>query len=465
MNQMWNEVQPVDRYQVVSNGLLHEYDRKVISFLYQPLIGTNCFSLYSILWNELEENRLWSDEWTHYHLMNFLALNLKEIYEARLKLEGIGLLKTYVKKAGDERSFIYELQPPLSPEQFFTDGMLNVFLYRQLGHSHFQRLKKFFSDRAIEKDAHQEITRTFQDVFTTNGNQFIQDVDAQNASTIDNHHQYISRKNTSTIKVNAEDFNFELLFAGLHELLIPKKAITKQVKEAISNLAFLYNVNAVEMKNLLLSSLNSEQEIDINELRKATRDWYQLEHADEVPKLVDRVQPSIHRDVSEETKTQEDKLIYYLEITSPRQLLIDISDGAEPSKGDLQAIEEIMFQQQLPAGVVNVLIQYVMLKTDMKLTKNYLEKIASHWSRKKVKTVKEAMELAKNEHRQYQQWADNKKDKKTIKKPTIRTEKLPKWFTEKDEIPKENIDIQDEESIEEKRRRLESIQKKYKNGR
>ncbi len=85
MNQMWNEVQPVDRYQVTSNGILHEYDRKVISFLYQPLIGTNCYSLYSTLWNEIEINRIWSDDWTHYHLMNFLGLNLREIYEARLK--------------------------------------------------------------------------------------------------------------------------------------------------------------------------------------------------------------------------------------------------------------------------------------------------------------------------------------------------------------------------------------------
>lgn len=38
MKQIWNEIQPVDRYRASSNGLLQDYDQKVISLLYQPLI-------------------------------------------------------------------------------------------------------------------------------------------------------------------------------------------------------------------------------------------------------------------------------------------------------------------------------------------------------------------------------------------------------------------------------------------
>ena len=68
----------------------------------------------------------------------------------------------------------------------------------------------------------------------------------------------------------------------------------------------------------------------------------------------------------------------------------------------------------------------------MKLSKNYLEKIATHWSRKKVKTVKEAMEMAKNEHRQYQEWASGKNERKQRRRQPIRTEKLPDWFVTED---------------------------------
>ena len=38
-----------------------------------------------------------------------------------------------------------------------------------------------------------------------------------------------------------------------------------------------------------------------------------------------------------------------------------------------------------------------------------LTKIASQCSKKDIKTVKEAMELAKKEHRQYTEWAKEKK--------------------------------------------------------
>jgi replication initiation and membrane attachment protein len=247
--------------------------------------------------------------------------------------------------------------------------------------------------------------------------------------------------------------------------LVPRKAITKKVREAISNLAYLYGIDAIQMKNLVMTAMDDVQnEVNIEELRKAARDWYQLENHDSLPSLIDKIQPPLHQADMDVPKTREEKLIRYLETTSPRQLLIDISGGAEASKGDLQIIEDVMFKQKLLPGVVNVLIQYVLLKTDMKLTKSYIDKIASHWARKKVTTVQEAMELAKKEHRQYIEWAENKKKTKTAgKKQPIRTEALPEWFNEQDD--QENSDKTTKpqnRQYEEKKREIEEKLKKYK---
>src|SRR5690606_18031433 len=107
-----------------------------------------------------EENRLWSASNSHHSLMNFMGMNLKEIYHARLKLEGIGLLKVYQKKDEDTRSFIYELLPPLNPEQFFLDGFLNMYLYKKIGKNQYTRLKSFFSDESIkDRQGYLEITK------------------------------------------------------------------------------------------------------------------------------------------------------------------------------------------------------------------------------------------------------------------------------------------------------------------
>ncbi|AZU63578.1 replication initiation and membrane attachment family protein [Neobacillus mesonae] len=464
MAQHWQEILPIDRYIVSANGLLHEYDRKVLTFLYQPLIGSTCYSLYMTLWSELEENRLWAESSTHHLLMNLLGMNLKQIYEARMKLEGIGLLKTYVNTEDGERSFIYELYPPLSPEQFFLDGMLNIYLYRKIGKNHFARLKRFFTDQQIPKgNGFVDITKAFQDVFaseTPERMQYLQD--ASSDLDIEENERFIGRHEQREIQIDTNSFDFQLLMAGLNESLVPKKALTPKVKEVISNLAFLYSIDPIQMKNIVLSAVNESSEIDIEELRKGARDWYQFVNYDQLPSLVERSQPAAHRVQAAEPKTKEEKFIRYLEITSPLQFLKDISGGAEPSKSDIQIIEDVMFKQKLLPGVINVLLHFVMLRNEMKLTKGYVEKIASHWARLQIKTVKEAMDLAKKEYRTYLSWAENKKtgNKGTKQKP-IRTELLPEWFDEAPSKQQGNPEKANNNDLEAKKREIEEMLKAF----
>lgn len=468
MAQHWQETLPIDRYHVAAGGLLHDYDRKVLTFLYQPLIGPTCLSLYMTLWAEIEENRLWSQSGTHHNLMTIMDLNLKEIFHARQKLEGMGLLKTYVKNSEDGRSFIYELQPPLSPQQFFLDGMLNVYLYRKIGKNQFLRLKRFFSDKFPEAEpGYSEITKAFQDVFLSVPPQaLLYNEDSAADLTEAETQTFIGRKESNKIQINTAEFNFDLLVGGIQDSLIPKKAFTTKVKEAISNLAFLYGIDAIKMKNIVLSAVTDDSEIDIEELRKAARDWYQFEYQDQLPALLDRTQPFPHKAGIDQPKTKEEELVHYFEKTSPRQLLIDLSGGAEPSKSDLQIIEEVMFKQKLLPGVVNVLVQYVMIKTNMKLTKAYIEKIASHWSRKKISTVTDAMELAKSEHRQYLDWAEGKKTPAASgKRKSVRKEVLPDWFEKKSENGPDQPQNQEDPDFEIEKKKLEEELKKFKSGR
>ncbi|GHH97259.1 replication initiation and membrane attachment family protein [Neobacillus kokaensis] len=459
MAQHWQEILPIDRYIVSANGLLHEYDRKVLTFLYQPLIGSTCFSLYMTLWSELEENRLWSETSTHHLLMNILNMNLKEIYEARLKLEAIGLMKTYAKTDEGERSFIYELSPPLNPQAFFMDGMLNIFLYRKIGKQHFARLKRFFSVPSAPKETeYQDVTRAFHDVFAAaspESLQYMQDISSELESEANE--QFIGRHEQKGIQIDTNTFNFDLLLSGLNESLVPKKAITQKVKDVISNLAFLYNIDPIEMKKFILGALDEKDEIDIEELRKGARDWYQFVNYDQLPSLISRTQPAAYHVQLTEPKTPKEKLIRFYETTSPLTVFKELSGGVEPANSDLKTLEEVMIKYKLPPGVVNVLIDYVMRKADMKFTKGLVDSIASHWARKQVKTVKEAMEVAKNEN-----WTNEGKiGGKNARKKPIRTEILPEWFDEQpakqqDQQPKAN-----NTDLEAKKREIEEMLKAF----
>nr|WP_279326582.1 DnaD domain protein [Bacillus kexueae] len=439
--------------------MLHDYDRKVMTMLYQPLIGVKAYSLFMSLWSEVEENKLSGSESTHHVLMSMMQLPLNEIYQERLKLEGLGLLKTYVAEEIDTKKFIYELQPPLSPKWFFQDGMLNVFLYNRVGKNRYQQLKAFFSDESMNEKA-RNITRNFDEVFQS---VLLSELKTEPEEGMELARDYVDRSKGATVSVGDEVFDFSLFLAGISENLIPKKSITPSVKEAIKKLSYVYSIGPIEMKNVVLDAMDVNEEVNIEKLRKSARDWYQLEYGGELPSLVEKVQPIAYRVAKSDHLDDKDReLIEQLESLTPKQFLVDISGGIEPAPSDLRILEDVMFKYQLLPGVVNVLVYYVMLRTDMKLQKGYVEKIASHWGRKGVKTVKEAVEMAKKEHRQYQEWAEAKTSNDKKRRPIIRKEKLPKWL--KNNQNEETVEKEiDDEEFERERRKLEEKIKRFKN--
>ena len=89
---------PADTYTVLNKTIITDKDRKLISMLYQPIIGYTAVSLYYTLIDDLDRLEIISDDLTHYHLMTTMQLKLDDIVIAREKLEAVGLLKTYMKK-------------------------------------------------------------------------------------------------------------------------------------------------------------------------------------------------------------------------------------------------------------------------------------------------------------------------------------------------------------------------------
>ena len=161
----WKELLPVDTLQIESSGLLHEYDRRVLTLLYQPLIGAGAYSLYMTLWSALEQQDRIVTTMTHHNLLLMVGWNLKKVLEERRKLEGIGLLKTYLKEEDEPRHFTYELQAPLTPDRFFNDGVLNIYLFNRLGRNRYIDLRKYFTVEKSDLTNYSDITASFNEVY------------------------------------------------------------------------------------------------------------------------------------------------------------------------------------------------------------------------------------------------------------------------------------------------------------
>ncbi len=416
---------PADTYIVVNKTILQENDSKILTMLYQPIIGITAINLYLTLCLDLDKNEFMSEEVSHHHLMTNMRMKLEDIVVAREKLEAIGLIKTYFKSSDEVNNYIYEIFSPLSASEIFSHPILNIVLYNNVGKREYERLVSRFKVPKINYTNYEDITRNFDDVF-----------DSVSGTMFENALKDI--KNTHKLNINIEnEFDFELLESLLPSGLLSKRTFTKDIKNLIQNLSFVYNIDVEPMKNLIINSVNEKHNIDKTLLRKNARNYYQFEHSGKLPSLIYRKQPEYLRS-PEGRDSKRAKMIYTFETVNPYSFLKSKYNGAEPTSRDLNMIESLMNDLELKPAVVNVLIDYVMKINDKKLTKNFVETIAGQWKRLNIETAEDAMIQAEKECKK----KNNSKTSKTYKKEET---PLPDWFDK--DIKKSEATKEEEEEI------------------
>ncbi len=427
MSTHWKEVLPVDSYRIRLADFITEIDTHVLTLLYQPLIGANAVGLYKSLLAQLPKDVFEGDVHTHQHLRLMVGLTMSDLLEARKKLEAIDLMRTYQHKSQDKRSFIYEIQPPMKPVQFFTDDVLSVFLFNKLGKKGYLAIKERFSLKEIDQDAYEEVTVSFSDVFASLQHSEMQSalMDRQ-GSTTDGRHNILGKDKQG---LSFQNFDSELMIQSLSSYVVPKDVLTDELLELVKKLAFVYQVEPLTMANLIERAIVNG-ELEGKNLRKTVQTWYKLESSAVAPALGLKTQPESKRTVQEEPKSEEERVIRFYEETAPLTLLELRQEGAVVSPPDIKIIEELMVDYLLNPGVINVLIDYNLFQNDMKLSKLFMQKIAGHWKRKKIGTVPEAIQLVKTDKQKKKEGQANRSAGKRNKRQSA----LPKWLVqEKDE--------------------------------
>ncbi|MFG6148307.1 replication initiation and membrane attachment family protein [Halobacillus sp. B23F22_1] len=435
---------PVDGFLLTKKGSTPKHAHWSLTHLYQPVIGILGISLYQFLTSEWETNDREQVQ-THHAIMTYLSCPLDKIYEARKKLEAIGLIKTFVKKEEDT-VYLYELRPPLAAEEFLDDTFLSLLLQHEIGSDKLEQLKKrLMINRSSLYEGYEEVTVSFDEVFHPQ----IKGTDHPYINSAEGKQDNVNIQKGPVISERRIDFNW--LQEALKQRMYPAgKILTGINKKVISQLGALYNLSSTEIERALTWSINEDNELDLEEFKSACHDFMKS-HTDDNEQILNKREKVISS--SKDSGSKEDQFVELLEQISPRELLEDLSTGNQASSQDMRMVRDVMTEQGLTPGVMNVLVHYVLLKTDMKLSKPYLEKIASHWARKNVSTVRQAMNLAKAEHQQYQQWGNQPKRKYQNKK----TEVIPEWFKKQDERRQQQEKLQssyDTSDLEERIRKL-----------
>ncbi len=414
-------VLPADTYTVINKSIITSYDKKIITMLYQPIIGYTAVSLYNTLLDDLEKTQMMSEDLTHHHLMNTMQLRLEDILVSREKLEAVGLIKTYMKK-DNINQYVYVVYSPISANEFFNHPVLNVVLYNNLGKKEYEKVKNYFKIPKIVLKDYEDITASFDDVFTP----------VRGTAEVS---EDIITNNSNNININNR-IDYSLLISGLPEY---EKCFTDDTKELINTLSYIYNLDTLDMQGLIRNSINEKGMIDKSVLRKSCRDYYKFDNFGNLPTLIYNKQPEyLKKPKGDNSKWA--KMVYTFENITPYQLLKAKYKGGNPTERDKKLIEDLLVEQKLAPGVVNVLISYVLKINNEQLNRNYIETIAGQWKRLNVETVEDAMRLAEKKHKELNKTIH--KEKNVTKK--VKEEKLPAWFNKEQEILETTKEEQEE---------------------
>lgn len=415
---------PADTYVVVNKTILHNEDRKIITSLYLPIIGTDAVMLYFTLWSDLDNSEILSSEFSHQKLVSSLRITINELQTSFDKLEAIGLIKAFIKE-GNVNNYIYEIFSPVSASEFLSHPILNIVLYSNVGKREYDNLVKAFKIPRLNTSNYKDITKSFNDVF-----------ESTSMTSYDLSLEDIRKYNKLKLNINS-NFDFNFLISSMPKNLDTSKMFSKDIKELIINLSFIYDIDAIKMANIVKVSLNDNGSINRESLRKNSRNFYQFNNGGLLPTIIDNNQPEYLRKPIGDTSRRA-KMIYTFETISPRELLINKNNGNEPTRRDLKLIEDLLVDYKLKPGVVNVLLDYAINVNNKKLTRGFVETIAGEWQRKGIETVEDAMNNCEKVHK--------KSSKRNYKDDNINM-KTPDWFDK--EINKSNVSDGEENQLEE----------------
>lgn len=360
-----------DYYEIRLAALISNEDEDVVLRLYQPLVGALGAALYL---NLLSEKKAEEEGYVASigDLMVRMQVSQGMLLEAKRSLEAVGLVKSYLKESPEGRYFIFELYAPKTPAAFFADVLFRGLLIQYVGEKKARRLANAYELAEAIPAEYREDSASFVDVYNPdyNDRSFASDVGGD-----------LLGHRSGRVKTV---FDYARFYEALKEVsqIDPKALGEKDMKE-LARLATLFGLEEAALARIVAAEYEPEEKrhLDYGALAEACKDALGF------PRYPRR--PGARSKLA--SKSELASKVRLMDEISPAKFLSILQNNTKPAGKDLDIINRLSENYGFSSGVINVIVDYVLYKSDNMLSYSFCESVAAQLAREGVKTTVDAM--------------------------------------------------------------------------
>ncbi|WP_196246240.1 replication initiation and membrane attachment family protein [Lacticaseibacillus zhaodongensis] len=460
------EFTPQSDYLATRAQLIGSLDQQTLVYLYQPLIGPVAAALYQTLWTQVRVHPMFTqDRRPHSSLLETLGVEIDTLYTARVRLEAVGLMKTYTQ-VDTERHFVYEMYAPLRPADFLKDDLLSIALYDTVGPDRYQELASSFTITPVRRSDMTDISRKFLDVFQIAG-------DLTNpAPTVEAARDTSAEQPSPQVRVDANQVDWELLGKLLAKSGIGSSELHDR-QSAITAIAGFYGLSTSALARIIARAIDGlTGKINVARMRSAAEQEYSKGESriarnrrDDGGAATAAVAPAASSDDEQVKYTAvELQLLKNAKSMSIREFLTVTKKRKDPqlyaAPNELFALRKLSERNVFDVATINVLVDYV-LQDSSSINASYLDAVANAWIEAKVDSPERAIaqvrayKAGKTKPQQKRSQGKRKQYGRPQRKETV-----PNWAKKDYVAPKPVVSAKVRAELNAKLKQLDSGKKK-----
>ena len=394
---------------VMLENTLTDFDRLILSKLYEPIVGYDAVELYSNMLLTCKAGSRESEPDKGQMLLDLVHMDEAKFNLERKKLEAIGLMKTYFK----DNLFIFVMNRVPTAYEFFQNNDLVFILESFVGAEAVQELNFDLLIRKFDLNNFQDITTKFDELYTKGeANHYYEGVNTENIGILIRNDNFDLDRFSSLIK---NDDIFDL-----------NDKDNKEFFFYASRLSFLYSLDTKELYDAARLSIGDDLRIDFSRFNKEVRKAYDKKHT-KTTFIVE--------------ENSNDRIIHTLESITPADVYRAKTKMALTAS-EIDQFDRLLKDTGISLGILNVCIVYVIDQKNGEVPSyNYFLKIINNMLRAGVKSTRDAYEYINRP--------------KTSKKKVVK--EVPDWYKERYQEPKEEKKVDNNQPKDERLVDLEAF--------